>query len=233
MSVIFTVSSANGNIFEENFIEMQKSEREFLHMLEVEKEKREKRKLLEKKLKKKQELAQKEEQLRLEKKQKEAREAREKYERELESYLVRKEKEREERLKAKEEEERREKEELSRKHIFAKIDISKQRMTVYKGGEHLYTWKISTGKNGYHTPTGEYRPIYITRMHYSKKYYNSPMPYSIFFKGGYAIHGTRSVSRLGSRASHGCVRLLTSNAKKLYKLVRKFGKYNTKIEIVN
>ena len=237
MSIIFNISSANSDMLEKNFLEMQESERDFLHMLEVEKEKREKKKLVEKKLREEQERIEKEEKLRLvkekiekQKVEKEKREAREKYQKEIEIYLAKKEKERVDKV---EKEKKKLKKELASKHIYAKIDISKQMMMVYKGGKHIYTWKVSTGKNGYRTPRGDYKPTYITRMHYSKTYYNSPMPYSIFFKGGYAIHGTKSVSRLGSRASHGCVRLLTSNAKKLYKLVRKFGRYNTKIQIVN
>jgi lipoprotein-anchoring transpeptidase ErfK/SrfK len=122
---------------------------------------------------------------------------------------------------------------IESRSIFVKIDVSKQQMKVYKGKKHLHTWKVSTGKNGYRTPRGRYKPTLIQKMHYSRKYNNAPMPYTVFFKGGYAVHGTKSVSRLGSRASHGCVRLHTSNAKKFYSLVRKYGKKYTQIKIVN
>ncbi len=131
------------------------------------------------------------------------------------------------------EKERKEKIELVNRSIFATIDVSKQKMKVFKGKKLLYTWKVSTGKNGYRTPRGNYKPTHITKMHYSRKYHNSPMPYTVFFHGGYAVHGTNSVSRLGRRASHGCVRLHTNNAKKFYSLVRKHGKKYTKIKIVN
>ena len=113
--------------------------------------------------------------------------------------------------------------------ITAHIDLSRQRMKVYKGDDLLYKWRISTARKGYVTPVGVYRPKYLVKMHYSKRYHNSPMPYSIFFKGNFAIHGTNSVWRLGRRASHGCVRLHPKNAKKLYTLVQKFGKKNTMI----
>ncbi len=126
-----------------------------------------------------------------------------------------------------------EKRELLNRSIFATVDISKQRIKIFKGKKHLYTWKVSTGRNGHRTPRGNYKPTYITKMHRSRKYNNAAMPYSVFFYRGYAVHGTRSVSRLGRRASHGCVRLRTSNAKKFYNLIRKYGKKNTKIEIVN
>ena len=119
------------------------------------------------------------------------------------------------------------------KHVLAKIDISQQRMKVYKGDTLLYNWKVSTGRKGHSTPTGHYRPTSMERLHRSRKYNNARMPYSVFFRSGYAVHGTKSVSRLGRRASHGCVRLHTSNAKKFYKLVRKAGRHNTSIRIVN
>ena len=118
-----------------------------------------------------------------------------------------------------------------RGNIKVSIDLSQQKMFVYKGNNLLYTWLVSTARNGYVTPRGNYRPYHLEKMHYSKLYDNSPMPYSIFFKGGYAIHGTNSTKRLGRRASHGCVRLHPSNAKKLYQLVRSHGYKRTSIKI--
>ena len=117
------------------------------------------------------------------------------------------------------------------RRITAHIDLSQQKMRVYKGDSLLHTWRVSTAKKGYVTPVGNYHPQYVERMHYSKRYHNSPMPYSIFFKGNFAIHGTNSIRRLGKRASHGCVRLHPKHAKKLYALVRKYGKNNTFIKI--
>jgi len=116
--------------------------------------------------------------------------------------------------------------------VVAKIDLSSQRMTVYVGGRARYSWPVSTARRGYRTPTGSYRPTVLRRMHYSKKYHNSPMPYSVFFRGGYAIHGTRAISRLGRRASHGCVRLHPGNAARLFSLIRRYGSANTRIRIV-
>lgn len=103
-----------------------------------------------------------------------------------------------------------------------KVHIKKgsQTMRVYVNGAHHYTWRISTGRGRYNTPSGSYRPKHLARRHYSSKYNNAPMPYSIFFRGGYAIHGTTEVGRLGRRASHGCVRLHPSNARTLFHLVR-------------
>ncbi len=116
--------------------------------------------------------------------------------------------------------------------VLAKIDLSSQRMHVYKNGRLKYTWKVSTARRGYRTPIGNYRPTRMHKRYFSKKYYNSPMPYSIFFRGGYAIHGTNAVKRLGRVASHGCVRLHPSNAKKLFSMIQRTGRSKARIKIV-
>ena len=115
--------------------------------------------------------------------------------------------------------------------LFADVNLTTQRLTVSDKSGVLHTWKISSARGGYVTPVGVYKAQWTSRMHYSKQYYNSPMPYSVFFHRGYAIHGTSAVGRLGRPASHGCVRLRTSNAKKFYNLVHKHGKGLTKIAV--
>lgn len=115
--------------------------------------------------------------------------------------------------------------------VVARIDLSRQTMTVSVNGMPHYSWPVSTARRGYVTPTGAYRPQRMYRSYFSRKYYNSPMPYSIFFNGGYAIHGSYEVSRLGAPASHGCVRLHPSNAATLYSLVQSYGAGNTLILI--
>lgn len=117
--------------------------------------------------------------------------------------------------------------------VIARIDISKQTMTVSEDGAVLYSWAVSTARRGYRTPRGSFRPLRMHKMWYSRKYDNSPMPYSIFFSGGYAIHGTNAVGSLGRPASHGCVRLHPSNARTLYNLVRAHGSGNTRIILIN
>jgi lipoprotein-anchoring transpeptidase ErfK/SrfK len=117
--------------------------------------------------------------------------------------------------------------------LEAKIDISAQRMTVSQHGRVLYSWPVSTARSGYVTPRGKYRPTRLHRMWYSRKYDMSPMPYSVFFRGGYAIHGTNYVKRLGTPASHGCVRLHTANAATFYSMVKRVGPGNTRIVVVN
>src|SRR5690606_30818439 len=96
--------------------------------------------------------------------------------------------------------------------VVAQINLSTQRMHVYVNGKPAYTWKVSTARPGYRTPTGTYKPYHLARHHYSTIYDGSPMPYSIFFYKGYAIHGSYETKHLGRPASHGCVRLHPSNA---------------------
>lgn len=117
--------------------------------------------------------------------------------------------------------------------LIARVDVSSQTMTVSKHGRVLYTWPVSTARKGYVTPRGQYKPTRMHKMWYSRKYDMSPMPYSIFFRGGYAIHGTNYVKQLGRPASHGCVRLHTANAARLYALVKEVGAGNAKIVVTN
>jgi len=101
------------------------------------------------------------------------------------------------------------------------ITISKSHQMMQVDSDYgSYQWRVSTARKGYYTPTGTFRPYSLQLMHYSKKFDNAPMPHSIFFSGGYAIHATPHVGALGRPASHGCVRLSPSNAATLYSMTR-------------
>ncbi len=102
------------------------------------------------------------------------------------------------------------------------IDLTHQRMRV-QSAEGSYDWPISSARSGFYTPNGSFAPTHLELMHYSHKYHMSPMPHAIFFRGGYAIHGTYSTGSLGRPASHGCVRLSPGNATSLYNMVRSEG----------
>lgn len=117
----------------------------------------------------------------------------------------------------------------SASELYVLVDISEQSMAVRLNGELKYTFDVSTGRKGYSTPTGAYGVTRMYRKYHSKKYDGAPMPYSIFFHGGYAIHGTTDLKRLGRIASHGCVRLHPDNAKMLFALVQEVGSENTNI----
>ena len=66
-------------------------------------------------------------------------------------------------------------------NVNVQIDVSSQTMTVSVNGRYYATWKVSTAGKGYYTPRGSFRSKRLARMHYSRKYDNSPMPHSISF----------------------------------------------------
>jgi lipoprotein-anchoring transpeptidase ErfK/SrfK len=116
--------------------------------------------------------------------------------------------------------------------LVAQVSISQQTMQVLVDGRPAFEWKVSTGREGHRTPTGSYKPTRLEEMWYSRKYDNAPMPHAVFFHGGYAVHATNYVKRLGQPASHGCVRLHPVAAADFYQLVETFGRANTSIVIV-
>ena len=115
--------------------------------------------------------------------------------------------------------------------IEARVDISEQRMRVYYKGKLAYSWKVSTARKGKVTPVGTYGAKFLSRDHKSSRYNNAPMPYSIFYSGHYAIHGTYHISKLGRPASAGCVRLHPDHARVLFNLVRRDGLRNMRVVI--
>lgn len=116
-------------------------------------------------------------------------------------------------------------------NLVARISLSTQTMTVSENGVVKYRWPVSTGRKGYGTPTGSWSAKWVSRNHRSRKYHNAPMPYAVFFKGGYAVHATYETRRLGRPASHGCVRLHPNNAATFFQLARRTGLSNTRIVI--
>lgn len=118
----------------------------------------------------------------------------------------------------------------------AKIDITvdkdNQIMTVVQNGVQKYRWPVSSGDPQHETPNGTFQTFRMEEDHFSKEFDDAPMPNAIFFtKRGHAIHGTDSVSRLGTPASHGCVRLSRENAKTLYALVKEDGLLTTTVTL--
>src|SRR6201996_5286807 len=113
------------------------------------------------------------------------------------------------------------------------VEKASQRMVVIQDGYMRYIWPVSTGRDQLETPNGTYTPQRMERSWFSSEYYNSPMPYAIFFHGGYAIHGSNAIDRLGGPASHGCVRLHPHHAALLFDLVQQEGPQNTIIEVTD
>jgi hypothetical protein len=115
--------------------------------------------------------------------------------------------------------------------VLISVNKSTQQMSVSVDGVPRYRFAVSTGRAGYGTPNGTYHPQRLAASWFSKLYYNSAMPHSIFFHGGYAIHGSYEINRLGGPASHGCIRLHPSNAAALFALVKSEGMAATTIVV--
>ena len=111
----------------------------------------------------------------------------------------------------------------ARASVDIRVDLSTQTMTVTGSDGETQVWPVSTARRGFVTPRGTFGVQALQVMHRSRKYHNSPMPHSIFFHGGYAIHGTYATGALGRAASHGCVRLSPAHAATLYAMVRQEG----------
>jgi L,D-transpeptidase catalytic domain len=112
------------------------------------------------------------------------------------------------------------------------VDKNAQQMTVAVDGVERYHWPVSSGIPSHETPNGSFRAFRMEEDHYSKEFDDAPMPHSIFFtKIGHAIHGTMSENRLGTPASHGCVRISRANASTLYALVQSEGVLNTTVTL--
>jgi lipoprotein-anchoring transpeptidase ErfK/SrfK len=116
--------------------------------------------------------------------------------------------------------------------VLVTIDKSTQRMMVQVDGSVRWVWPVSTGRLGHDTPSGHYTAFRMEADHFSKEWDDAPMPHSIFFSPtGHAIHGYLDTRRIGTPASHGCVRLRPSNAAQLYDLVEKEGLSSTRVVV--
>ena len=117
--------------------------------------------------------------------------------------------------------------------LVAKVDVSAQTLTVIQNGHVTHRWPVSTARKGKWTPRGAWSAKWLSKNHKSSLYNNAPMPYAIFFRGNYAIHGTNQVSKLGRPASAGCVRLHPDHARVLFNLTRNVGTKNMRVVIQN
>jgi hypothetical protein len=117
-------------------------------------------------------------------------------------------------------------------NILITIDKSAQHMSVEVDGAQRYSWPISTGRPGYDTPSGTFKPNRMDADHFSQEWDNAPMPHSIFFDlDGHAIHGFYDVKHLSRAVSHGCVRLSPDHASTLFSLVKAQGMSETKVVV--
>ena len=98
--------------------------------------------------------------------------------------------------------------------LLLTIDLTAQRLLVYRDGALMAATAISTGSLGRETPTGVFTVLAKEVMHRSTTYDDAPMPYmQRLTEKGIAIHAG---DLPGYPASHGCIRLPNEFAKRLY-----------------
>ena len=94
------------------------------------------------------------------------------------------------------------------------ISLSDQLAYLYRGNTLVAVSTISSGKDEKPSPTGIFAVLDKKPFYRSKKYDNAPMPWmQRIDQYGIALHGGYNP---GYPASHGCIRLPTAFAKKLY-----------------
>lgn len=99
-------------------------------------------------------------------------------------------------------------------HQRVVISLENQLAFLYRGNTLVAAASISSGEDGKESPAGVFQVLNKTPMHRSKKYDNAPMPFAQFItKYGIALHAGHNP---GHPASHGCIRLPSGFAKKLY-----------------
>jgi lipoprotein-anchoring transpeptidase ErfK/SrfK len=116
--------------------------------------------------------------------------------------------------------------------VIAVVDKSDQKLHLYENGLKKHSWEVSTARKGKVTPTGTWNAQWLSKYHKSSIYNNAPMPYSIFYNGNFAIHGTDQIGRLGTPASSGCVRLHPENAAVLYAMVERVGRSDFAVRVI-
>lgn len=98
-----------------------------------------------------------------------------------------------------------------------RVYLNSQYFGAYEKGKLVFWGPVSTGRKTYATPPGRFFVNYKQRHKRSIKYDNASMPFSINFYGGYFMH---QQSLPDYPASHGCVRLLMTDAERLFNWVK-------------
>jgi len=101
---------------------------------------------------------------------------------------------------------------------WIEVDLSSQRLYAWQNGRRIYSIAISSGKRGTPTHVGTYaiQSKYRYKTMRGQGYVAPNVPYTMFYSGGYAIHGAYWHNRFGTPVSHGCINLPVSQARQLF-----------------
>lgn len=107
------------------------------------------------------------------------------------------------------------------------VDVEEQTLVAYRGRTPVYAALVATGVWKFPTPVGTFR---ITQKVAEADMKSEPssdetyrvdhVPWTMYFKGGYALHGAYWHDGFGHARSHGCVNLAPRDARFLYRFAR-------------
>ncbi len=101
---------------------------------------------------------------------------------------------------------------------WIQVDLSEQRLITWQGNKPVFGVIVSTGKRSTPTPTGVfniYTKLVKTRMK-GEDYDVKNVPHTMYYQGGYGIHGAYWHNNFGTPVSHGCVNVAPNHAKKIF-----------------
>ena len=96
-------------------------------------------------------------------------------------------------------------------------DRRNHQVTLWRSGRMWNTWLVRGGMRSAQTRTGDFTVFRRDKDHVSGLY-GSPMPYSQFFSGGQALHGSRYMMDPYKGHSHGCVNMYVEDSRQLWNL---------------
>ena len=101
---------------------------------------------------------------------------------------------------------------------WIEVDVTAQQVTAWEGNVPVFSFIASTGMSNTPTVAGEFHIYWKleSALMTGPGYYLPEVPYTMYFFGGYALHGTYWHDNFGQPMSHGCVNLETGNAQKLF-----------------
>ncbi len=101
---------------------------------------------------------------------------------------------------------------------WIEIDVTLQHITAWEGNVPIMSFIGSTGLPGTPTVLGEYNIYWKLEktLMAGADYYLPDVPYTMYFYGSYALHGTYWHDNFGQPMSHGCVNLTNDNAQQIF-----------------
>ena len=99
-------------------------------------------------------------------------------------------------------------------------DRGRHQVALYHRGNLWNSWLVRGGSASHKTRVGNWR-VFRRDRHHTSSLYGSPMPWSQFFSGGQAFHGSSKMMNPFVGHSHGCVNMYNEDARQLWALTHR------------